>query len=69
MPIYSFTVKGTHSDGYMVEMRGRLQAGDGYPLNAFDKAVAVCQKTSPRLLVDRSKPGHVTLRKLKAKSL
>jgi hypothetical protein len=38
---------------------------DGCPFSAFEKAVKVCQEVTPGLMVDMSKPGQVTLQKLK----
>lgn len=48
-------------------MSGHIEDEDGYPWSAFDKAVKVCQDMTPGLVVDTSKPGQVTLRKLKRK--
>jgi len=72
MPLvkYSFVVKGHYEDGNRAKLSGHLIAEDGYPSSAFAAAIKVCQDTTPstRLTVDLSKPGQVTLRKLKQKA-
>lgn len=64
---YSFTVKGRFPGGNTTTMSGHLQAADGYPFAAFDKAVATCKEMTPDLIVDTAKPNQVILRKLKRK--
>jgi len=62
---YSFTVKGSYPDGNKATMYGHIYDEDGTPWSAFDKAVAACQALTPELVVDRTKPGQVSLRKNK----
>ena len=65
MKWYSFEVNGSYQNGHKVTMKGHIQDEDGYPFSAFDKAVQACQDLTPGLLVERSLPGSVILKKLK----
>lgn len=68
MTYYSFTVRGVYPNGNKASMSGHVcDEGDDYPWSAFDKAVKACTDITPGLIVDQSKPGQVTLRKLKGK--
>jgi len=62
---YSFSVRGRYPNGNTAKMSGYVYAEDGYPFSAFEDAVKVCEDITPGLIVDRQKPGQITLRKLK----
>lgn len=67
MVVYNFTVTGKYPDGNRARMHGVLEDKDGFPFSAFDKAVEICKKLTPGLIVDLAKPGQVVLKKKKAK--
>lgn len=67
MAYYSFTVRGHYPNGNKATMSGYLRADADYPDSAFDQAVLTCQDLTPGLVVDRAKPGTVTLRLLRKK--
>lgn len=65
--VYNFTVKGHYPDGNRARMHGTVVAKDGYPFDAFDKAVEACKRVTPGLIVDLTKPSQVVLKKRKSK--
>jgi len=60
---YVFTVKGCYPNGTKTVVTGTLSAPDGFPFEAFDAAVGLCQKLTPDLIVDQTRPSQVILRK------
>lgn len=62
---YTFWVKGVYPDGNRAKMSGEVNGPDGYPFSVFEEAVATCQRITPGLMVDLTKPGSVVLRKRK----
>ena len=65
--VYKFVVRGVYPNGNKARFDGIIKAPEGFPIAAFEKAVALCQDITPGLMVDTTKGGNVVLTKRKNK--